>query len=80
MGNPLDIPLATYAILSGAYENHKRAGFSLAFVRLEYDVERAIQDAVESGTPEVEELAVELRTGIYRGAWRAQQKHEEAST
>lgn len=81
VGNPLDIPLATYAILRGAYESRKRAGFSVEFVRLEYDVERAIQDAVEAGSPQVEELAVELRTGLNRFAWWEQQKQaKEAET
>jgi len=78
VGNPLDIPLATYAILSGVYEGRRRAGFSVQFVRLEYDVERSIQDAVDAGSPQVEELAVELRTGLNRFAWWEQKKKEAA--
>jgi protein phosphatase len=79
VGNSLDIPLATYTILSGVYEGRKHADFSLTCVRLEYDVDRAIQDAFDAGAPEVDELALELRTGIYRGAFRSQQKHDEES-
>lgn len=73
VGNPLDMPLATYVVLSGALESRQRAGWSLEFVRLEYDVERAIQDARDAGAPEVEELAVELRSSTYRARWRAEQ-------
>lgn len=73
VGNPLDMPLATYVVLSGRLDSRVRGSVSLEFVRLEYDVERAIQDARDAGAPEVEELAVELRSSTYRMRWRAQQ-------
>lgn len=78
VGNPLDIPLATYAILSGSFESRQRAAFSVQFVRMEYDVERAIQDAVDAGSPQSEEWAVELRTGLNRFAWWEQKQKEAA--
>lgn len=80
VGNSLDMPLATYAILGGTLDGRKRTGFSLQIVRLDYDVERAIQDAAEAGAPEVEELAVELRTAMNRTAWRKQQEQERKNT
>ena len=67
VGNPLDQTLATYVILSGNVGATKRGSVGFEFVRLAYDVERTIQQAVELGMPETEALAKELRTGVYRG-------------
>ncbi len=67
-GNPLDMPLARYAILEGAPGDSAAAPFSINLVRLPYDVERAIQDAADEGMPGLQPYANELRTARYRGA------------
>ncbi len=71
VGNPLDLPLASYAILSGDLDSQASAQFSLDFVRLPYDIEREIAEARRLNVPHVEAYAVELRTAVYRGAQRA---------
>jgi protein phosphatase len=71
VGNPLDMPLATYAVLNGTLGSEKPASFSIDFVRLPYDVERAIEDGRKVDLPELEYYAVELRTSLYRGHQKA---------
>lgn len=66
-GNPLDIPLATYVILSGEANSNTPAPFSIDFIRLPYDIERAVLDAIDAGMPDVEPYALEVRSAIYRG-------------
>jgi predicted phosphodiesterase len=68
VGNPLDTPQAAYAILEGAPDGPPSAPFGIQLVRVAYDIERAIQDAVERGMPELEPYARELRTAEYRGS------------
>jgi protein phosphatase len=68
VGNPLDTPQASYAILEGAYGSDCAGVFSIHLVRVPYDVERAIDQARAEGMPSLEAYAQELRTGQYRGA------------
>ncbi|MEM7113111.1 MAG: metallophosphoesterase family protein [Chloroflexota bacterium] len=68
VGNPLDQTLATYVVLSGNIGATKQQDISVEFVRVAYDVERTIQQAIDLEMPETEPLARELRTGVYRGA------------
>jgi predicted phosphodiesterase len=68
VGNPLDLPLACYAILEGSLDDLAAAPLAINFVRVPYDVERAIREAAEEGMPELEPYAMELRTARYRGA------------
>lgn len=68
VGNPLDLPLASYAILSGTLGGQTDAPFSIDFVRLPYDIEGEIAEARRLNVPQVEAYAVELRTAVYRGA------------
>lgn len=63
VGNPLDIPLASYVILRGDDNN----ALSVEYVRLPYDIERAIQDAEDYKMPLREPYTVELKTAVYRG-------------
>jgi len=65
VGNPLDMPLAAYAILEGDGEQE---GLSCTIVRLPYDIERAVRAGEGSDFPEDEQRpwAQELRTGRYR--------------
>lgn len=67
VGNPLDMPQASYAIMEGELDTDEAAPFSLQLVRVPYPVERAIQDAVEADMPDLENYVQELRTGRYRG-------------
>ncbi len=67
VGNALDEPSATYAILEGVLDSETVASFSIQLLRLPYDVERAIDIAEQMEMPELAPYAVELRTAIYRG-------------
>ena len=66
VGNPLDIPQASYGILEGIMDSKEPAPFSISLVRVPYDVEAAIRDAEVSDVPEKEEYIKELRTAVYR--------------
>ena len=65
VGNPLEIPQSCYAILEGTDGDAVQAPFSIALVRVPYDVEAEIAVAQESGMPHLEEYIDELRTGRY---------------
>lgn len=65
VGNPLEITQASYAILEGAYESTEPAPFSIALVRVPYDIEAAVRIAENSTMPHREEYIDELRTGRY---------------
>lgn len=67
VGNPLDIPLACYAVLEGTYGAEAPHPWSLHFVRLPYDIEGEIAAAGASGMPDLGHYASELRTAVYRG-------------
>jgi protein phosphatase len=67
VGNPLDLPLATYVIMSGSFDSQKPGFFSIDFVRIPYDIERAVEQARQVSVPETEAYAIELRTAVYRG-------------
>ena len=67
VGNPLEITQASYAIIEGNYNSKDNAVFSINLVRVPYDIEKAIQKAVESGMPDLHEYINELRTAVYRG-------------
>jgi protein phosphatase len=71
VGNPLDMPMATYVILSGMLDSTKPAPFSIEIIRLPYDIERAIEDGRKIDLPELDYYAVELRTAVYRGRQKA---------
>ena len=67
IGNPLDMPLACYAVLEGEYGSETPAPWSLRFVRLPYDIEGEITVAESAGMPDLAHYAKELRTAVYRG-------------
>ena len=67
VGNPNDIPLASYGILEGTSGQAADDVFSIVIVRVPYDIERAIRDAEAEGMPSLEAYAHELRTAQYRG-------------
>jgi protein phosphatase len=67
VGNPLDMPLATYCVIEGDEGSTAAAPWSIRFVRLPYDIEGEIAVAMASGMPDTDYYANELRTAKYRG-------------
>lgn len=67
VGNPLDLPMACYAILTGKLDGQESDSLSVDFIRLPYDIEQAVEQAYEVNVPEADAYAVELRTAVYRG-------------
>jgi protein phosphatase len=67
VGNPLDMPLACYAVLEGRFDSADEAPWTVSLVRLPYDIEESIRQAEASGMPDLEHYASELRTARYRG-------------
>ncbi|HYK74124.1 MAG TPA: metallophosphoesterase family protein [Pseudoneobacillus sp.] len=78
VGNPLDIPQATYAILHGSYGSKESSPFSIEIARVPYDIEKEINIAKEMGMPGIEAYALELRKAIYRGSAKAKEILEKA--
>lgn len=68
IGNPLDIPQASYAVIEGQYGSKKRSSFTVALIRVPYDIELAVGDALNTDMPEKQEYITELRTAVYRGS------------
>jgi predicted phosphodiesterase len=68
VGNPLDLPLAAYAILEGAYGSTAPGPFTVTIVRVPYDIERAVAEAEAAQMPDLQPYVAELRTARYRGA------------
>lgn len=66
VGNPLDATTAAYVVLHGRLGSAQLDGFGIEFRRVGYDIETEIKVARESGMPEVEAYARELRTSVYR--------------
>jgi protein phosphatase len=67
VGNPLEIPQASYAILEGRLNRTELSSFSIQLVRVPYDIELAIKHAMDEGMPHLEAYALELRSAQYRG-------------
>lgn len=67
VGNPLDIPQASYVIIEGAYDCRQLNSFSIHLVRVPYDIDLAIDEARASDMPEQNEYIQELRTARFRG-------------
>lgn len=70
VGNPLEIPQASYAILEGTFDSELTAPFSITLVRVPYDIEEEVRIATEEGMPQLEPYVQELRTARYRGLKR----------
>ncbi|CAM2902984.1 metallophosphoesterase family protein [Paenibacillus sediminis] len=67
VGNPLDVTQASYVILEGVLDSASIRPFSIQFMRVAYDIEFAIRQAMDEGMPDLEPYIKELRTGRYRG-------------
>jgi protein phosphatase len=65
VGNPLDIPQASYVILEGTYGSQTPSPLSIQFMRVPYAIELAIQQASEANMPYLAPYAHELRTAEY---------------
>jgi len=77
VGNPMDTPQASYAILEGAYNSERDDIFAIHLIRVPYDIERAIQQAKDENMPSLEPYAQELRTAQYRGPGEYAKEREE---
>ncbi|WP_088228363.1 metallophosphoesterase family protein [Desulfosporosinus sp. FKB] len=66
VGNPLDITQASYGIIEGILNGKHPSSFSIALVRVPYDIDLAVNQAGLTDMPEKQEYIQELRTGIYR--------------
>ncbi|WP_407317406.1 metallophosphoesterase family protein [Isoptericola halotolerans] len=66
VGNALDEPSASYAILEGVPDAVEPGPFGLQIVRLPYDVEAELAVAREVGMPQYAAWEQELRTAVYR--------------
>lgn len=67
VGNPLEITQASYAVLEGEFGCEENKGFSINIVRVPYDIEKSIQQAIEGEILDLEHYKNELRTARYRG-------------
>lgn len=70
VGNPLDITQASYVILEGEYGGESVAPLNIQFVRIPYDIELAVQHALDAVMPATEAYVRELKTAQYRGSVR----------
>lgn len=65
VGNSLDIPLSSYVVLKGEFSKNK-AGFSIDFVRVPYDIKRAVEDAYKANDlPCLNDYIAEITTCRY---------------
>ena len=74
VGNCMGDPTPMYCILEGELGGQEPAPWSVAYVRVPYDVEAELAVAREMGLPQYDGYEVELRHGIYRGSlaeWRS---------
>ena len=67
VGNPLDIPRASFAVIEGNGGKDLRTEIRIEIHKIEYDIEKAIFEAEKSGMPGLEPYKNELRTAEYRG-------------
>ena len=65
IGNPLDLPQASYCILEGEYGDDNQKPLNLQFVRVPYDIEHEVQIAQKAAVPAIDAYVREIRIGIY---------------
>ncbi|PFG43597.1 putative phosphodiesterase [Isoptericola jiangsuensis] len=71
VGNPLDEPTPSYAVLEGVPGSADPAPFGITHVRVPYDVEAELAAARAVGMPQYAPWEGELRTAVYRGLQQA---------
>ncbi|OCT11937.1 serine/threonine protein phosphatase [Paenibacillus pectinilyticus] len=65
VGLPYDgLPQACYCIIEGEADPDAHAGFALQFVRVPYDIARAVRMAYEAQMPECRRYELEISTGL----------------
>ncbi|CAN7650953.1 metallophosphoesterase family protein [Paenibacillus sp. LjRoot153] len=65
VGVPYDgIPQACYCVIEGEADPAVQAGFALQFVRVPYDIKRAVQMAYEAQMPDTRRYELEITTGL----------------
>lgn len=67
VGNPLDMTQSSYVVIEGEPDSITLEPLNIQFIRVPYDIELAIQQAVATDMPSLEAYMKELRTGVYRG-------------
>lgn len=67
VGNPLEITQASYAIIEGKYKSKEESPFTISLIRVPYNIQQAVNHAMESDMPDKQEYINELRTAVYRG-------------
>jgi protein phosphatase len=67
VGNPLEITQASYVILEGEYGQEKAGSFSIQFIRVPYNIEESINQAIDMRMPDLDPYIQELTTARYRG-------------
>jgi protein phosphatase len=67
VGCPVDEARASYVMLEGDLNAQEITPFSINTIKLPYDIELAVQQAIDAGVPELAEHIQELRTAVYRG-------------
>ena len=70
VGNPLDGTTASYGILQGEFGDAEVSPFGIQLARVPYEIETAIQIAVEMDMPHLAAYEQELRTATYAGNLR----------
>jgi len=63
VGNPLEATQASYVIIEDSEDND--SNFSVQFLRVTYDIEKAIDLAKEANVPDLDGYISELRTAVY---------------
>ncbi|WP_134741088.1 metallophosphoesterase family protein [Nocardioides sp. 503] len=66
VGNCMGDPTPLYVVLEGVLDSPDPAPFSIAYVRVPYDVEAELAVAREMGVPQLAGYEAELRHGVYR--------------
>ena len=65
VGNPLDITQSSYIILEGEENSYDESCFNIQFIRVPYDIARAISIAKTASVPDLEGYISELTTATY---------------
>jgi len=71
VGNPLDFPQSSYVMLEGE-EMDDNAPFNMQFIRVQYDIDRAVALAKSKDTPDLEGYITELTVAKYFDRSRSQ--------
>lgn len=65
VGNPLDITQASYVIVEGEENSENSSSFSTQFIRVPYDIERAVSISKDRSVPDLQGYLLELTTATY---------------